>query len=165
MKAQIARKSGTTCVNWGRSLLLSHCNFSLLNGSAVVSRDCHSNNTKYYPPFFHVSVYLSYSWRSNAVRLSSACYNPVRLQIRLLYTVFVAIIENVSSCCHRLLKTTLVVEKSVVGPYLKSWGLGECYKFRKPIVFCWRFGRKRPRYIWKYSSSSNDFQEWLRLTT
>ena len=65
----------------------------------------------------------------------------------------------------RFLENTLVVEKIVVGPYLKSWGLGECYKLRKPIVFCWRFGKTRLRYIWKHSSSSNDFQEWLRLTT
>jgi hypothetical protein len=78
-------------------------------------------------------------------------------------------LENTSavekSVVGRFLENTSVVEKSVVGPYLQSWGLGECYKLRKPIVFCWRFGKTRLRYIWKHSSSSNDFQEWLRLTT
>jgi hypothetical protein len=35
MNARITRKSGTMCVGCGRSLLLSHCYFSLLNGSAL----------------------------------------------------------------------------------------------------------------------------------
>lgn len=55
----------------------------LLNGSAVRTSPAvrtsqgtaTSTRRKCYPPFFHVPVYLSYSWRSNAVRLYSACYN------------------------------------------------------------------------------------------
>jgi hypothetical protein len=78
MNAQITRKSGTMCVSWGGSLLLSHCTFSLLNGSALrLSRGTATSTTR--SSFLHVWDYLSYSWRSNAVRLYSACYNRVFL--------------------------------------------------------------------------------------
>jgi hypothetical protein len=74
------------------------------------------------------------------------------------YTVFVTATVDVSPYCHSLLESLMVVEQIVVGPYLKSWGLGMCYKFRKPTVFCWRLERKWPQFIWKCSPNSNDFR-------
>jgi hypothetical protein len=94
------------------------------------------------------------------------------IRIRLFYAailirMFVIANVHVSPCCHSLSEYNIVVEKIVLGTYLKSWGLGECYtrKFRKSIVFCWRLERKCPRFIRKCSANSNDFQEWLKLTT
>jgi len=169
MNAQITRKSGTMCVSWGRSLLLSHCNFSLLNGSALrLSRGTATSTTR-------SIIQLSFTYQ-----YTSVTHDAVMPYVCLQHVITVCFYCTqppwfVRSVCHSHRKCSSVFrqpfgnlvgfEKIVADPYLKSWGLEECYKFRKPIVFCWRFGRKRPLYVWQYSSSSNDFQEWLRLTT
>ena len=141
-KAQMTRKSGTMCVSWGRSLLLSQCNFSLLNGSALRMSRGTATSTKYYPPFFHVSVHLSYSWRSNAVRMSSACYNPVFLQIRLLYAAMLIRKQCLSQLQIMFPRVATAIWeqcwllKNCSRSVSKVRGLGECYKFRKPVFFC-----------------------------
>jgi len=79
--------------------------------------------------------------------------------------VFVTATDNVSPCCHSFLETTLVVEKIVIGPCSKSGALESVTSLESLSCFVEDSEENDYGTFDSTQSSSNDFQEWLRLTT